>query len=68
MKFFLYFPFIFTISVMLMTCGGGSPNLEEVQPEVSTDSTSQNTLRDAKKIIEEIPRFENAKFDEAIFN
>ena len=53
---------------MLMTCGGGSPSSEEVQSEVSTDSTSQNTLTDEKKIIEKTPRFENAKFDEAIFN
>ena len=65
---------------MLISCGGGSSNSNEVQIEInkqaSTDSssqntqsdTSQNTLSDTKKVIEEIPTFENSKFDEAIYN
>ena len=62
----------------IFSCGGGSSNSNEVQVEintqVSTDSSSQNTQADtntqadSKKVIEEIPTFENAKFDEAIFN
>tara|TARA_B100001057_G_scaffold264211_1_gene264291 strand:+ start:744 stop:980 length:237 start_codon:yes stop_codon:yes gene_type:complete len=78
MKFFLNCLFLATLSSMLISCGGGSSNSNEVQVEintqVSTDSSSQNTQTDtntqsdSKKVIEEIPTFENAKFDEAIFN
>ena len=57
---------------MLISCGGGSSNSNEVQAEINTqantDSSSQNTQADTNKIIEELPTFENAKFDEAIFN
>ena len=64
---------------MLISCGGGSSNSNEVQIEInkqaSTDSSSQNTQSDTKKVIEEIPTvieeiptFENSKFDEAIYN
>ena len=63
---------------MLISCGGGSSNSNEVETEIntqaSTDSSSQNTQADtntqadSKKVIEEIPTFDNAKFDEAIFN
>ena len=57
---------------MIISCGGGSSNSNEVQVEintqVNTDSTTQNNQLDTKKVIEEIPTFENAKFDEAIFN
>ena len=57
---------------MLISCGGGSSNSNEVQVEINTqantDSSSQNTQADTKKVIEEIPTFENAKFDQAIFN
>ena len=57
---------------MLISCGGGSSNSNEVQIEInkqaSTDSGSQNTQSDTKKVIEEIPTFENSKFDEAIYN
>ena len=57
---------------MLISCGGGSSNSNEVQVEINTqantDSSSQNKQADTKKVIEEIPTFENAKFDEAIYN
>ena len=57
---------------MLISCGGGSSNSNKVQVEINTqantDSSSQNNQADTKKVIEEIPTFENAKFDEAIFN
>lgn len=57
---------------MLISCGGGSSNSNEVQVEintqVNTDSSTQNNQLDTKKVIEEIPTFENAKFDEAIYN
>ena len=57
---------------MLISCGGGSSNSNEVQIEInkqaSTDSSSQNTQSDTKKVIEEISTFENSKFDEAIYN
>ena len=57
---------------MLISCGGGSSNSNEMQVEINTqantDSSSQNNQADTKKVIEEIPTFENAKFDEAIFN
>ena len=57
---------------MLISCGGGSSNSNEVQVEINTqantDSSSQNTHADTKKVIEEIPTFESAKFDQAIFN
>ena len=57
---------------MLISCGGGSSNSNEVQAEINTqattDSSTQNTQEDTMKVIEEIPTFENAKFDEAIFN
>ena len=57
---------------MLISCGGGSSNSNEVETEINTqantDSSSQNTQADTERIIEEIPTFENAKFDEAIFN
>ena len=57
---------------MLISCGGGSSNSNEVQVEINTqantDSSSQNNQADTNKVIEEIPTFENAKFDEAIYN
>ena len=57
---------------MLISCGGGSSNSNEEQIEInsqtSTDSSSQNSQSDTKKVIEEIPTFENSKFDEAIYN
>ena len=83
MKFFLNYLFFASLSSVLISCGGGSSNSNEVQVEINTqanidsssqntqantDSSSQNTLADTEKVIEEIPTFENAKFDEAIFN
>ena len=72
MKLFLNCLFLATLSSMVISCGGGSSNSNEVQVEintqVNTDSSSQNNQADTKKVIEEIPTFENAKFDEAIFN
>ena len=74
MKFFLNYLFFASLSSVLISCGGGSSNSSEVQVEINTqantDSSSQNTQADTadKKIIEEIPTFENAKFDEAIYN
>ena len=72
MKLFLNYLFFATLSSMLISCGGGSSNSNEVQVEINTqantDSSSQNTQADTKKVIEEIPTFENAKFDQAIFN
>ena len=57
---------------MLISCGGGSSNSNEVQIEINKqagiDSSSQNTQSDTNKVIEEIPTFENSKFDEAIYN
>ena len=57
---------------MLISCGGGSSNSNEVETAINTqantDSSSQNTQTDTEKVIEEIPTFENAKFDQAIFN
>ena len=66
---------------MLISCGGGSSNSNEVQIEINkqastdsssqntqSDTSSQNTQSDTKKVIEEIPTFENSKFDEAIYN
>ena len=71
-------------SNIIISCGGGSSNsnelLVEINTQSSTDSSSQNTQadtntqqdtntqEDTNKVIEEIPTFENAKFDEAIFN
>ena len=72
MKLFVNYLFLVILSSMLISCGGGSSNSNEVQIEIntqaSTDSTSQNTQSDTKKVIEEIPTFENSKFDEAIYN
>ena len=72
MKLFVNYLFLATLSSMLISCGGGSSNSNEVQIEInkqaSTDSSSQNTQSDTKKVIEEIPTFENSKFDEAIYN
>ena len=72
MKLFINCLFVATLSLMLISCGGGSSNSNEVQIEInkqaSTDSSSQNTQSDTKKVIEEIPTFENSKFDEAIYN
>ena len=72
MKLFVNYLFLATLSSMLISCGGGSSNSNEVQIEInkqaSTDSSSQNTQSDTKKVIEEIPKFENSKFDEAIYN
>ena len=72
MKLFVNYLFLATLSSMLISCGGGSSNSNEVQVEIntqaSTDSSSQNTQSDTKKVIEEIPTFENSKFDEAIYN
>ena len=80
MKLFVNYLFLATLSSMLISCGGGSSNSNEVQIEInkqaSTDSssqntqsdTSQNTQSDTKKVIEEIPTFENSKFDKAIYN
>lgn len=72
MKLFLNCLFLATLSSMLISCGGGSSNSNEVQVEINTqantDSSSQNKQADTKKVIEEIPTFENAKFDEAIYN
>ena len=72
MKLFLNYLFLATLSSMIISCGGGSSNSNEVQVEINTpantDSSSQNTQADTEKVIEEIPTFENAKFDQAIFN
>ena len=72
MKLFVNYLFLATLSSMLISCGGGSSNSNEVQIEIntqaSTDSSSQNTQSDTNKVIEEIPTFENSKFDEAIYN
>ncbi len=72
MKLFLNCLFLAILSSMLISCGGGSSNSNELQIEIntqaSTDSSSQNTQSDTKKVIEEIPTFENSKFDEAIYN
>jgi ABC-type phosphate/phosphonate transport system substrate-binding protein len=72
MKLFVNCLFLATLSLMIISCGGGSSNSNEVQVEINTqattDSSTQNTQEDTKKVIEEIPIFENAKFDEAIFN
>ena len=72
MKLFVNCLFLATLSLMLISCGGGSSNSNEVQVEINTqantDSSSQNTQANTERIIEEIPTFENAKFDEAIFN
>jgi len=71
-KLFVNYLFLATLSSMLISCGGGSSNSNEVQAEINTqartDSSTQNTQADTMKVIEEIPTFENAKFDEAIFN
>jgi hypothetical protein len=71
-KLFVNYLFFASLSSVLISCGGGSSNSNEVQVEINTqantDSSSQNTLADTEKVIEEIPTFENAKFDEAIFN
>jgi len=71
-KLFLNCLFLATLSSMLISCGGGSSNSNEVQVEINTqantDSSSQNNQADTNKVIEEIPTFENAKFDEAIYN
>ena len=72
MKLFVNCLFLATLSLVLISCGGGSSNSNEVQVEIntqaSTDSSSQNTQVDTKKVIEELPTFENSKFDQAIFN
>ena len=72
MKLFVNCLFFATLSLMLISCGGGSSNSNEVQVEINTqantDSSSQNNQADTNKVIEEIPTFENAKFDEAIYN
>ena len=72
MKLFVNCLFLATLSLMLISCGGGSSNSNEVETEINTqantDSSSQNTQTDTEKVIEEIPTFENAKFDQAIFN
>ncbi len=72
MKLFLNYLFFASLSTVLISCGGGSSNSNEVQAEINTqantDSSSQNTQADRNKIIEELPTFENAKFDQAIFN
>ena len=72
MKLFVNCLFFATSSLMLISCGGGSSNSNEVQVEINTqantDSSSQNNQADTNKVIEEIPTFENAKFDEAIYN
>ena len=72
MKLFLNYLFFASLSTVLISCGGGSSNSNELQAEINTqantDSSSQNTQADTNKIIEELPTFENAKFDQAIFN
>ena len=72
MKFFLNYIFFACLSSVLISCGGGSSNSNEEQAEINkqanTDSSTQNTQADTNKIIEELPTFENAKFDQAIFN
>ena len=64
--------FIFTISVTLISCGGGSSNSDEIELEINsqanTDSSLQNNQLESDKDIEEISTYENTKFDEAIFN
>ena len=70
MKLFINCLFISTLSTILISCGGGSSNSDEIK-QINIDSSSQNTqadTEDTKKIIEEFPTFENAKFDEAIYN
>ena len=78
MKLFVNCLFLATLSLVLISCGGGSSNSNEVQVEintqVNTDLSTQNTQADSntqedtKRVIEEIPTFESAKFDQAIFN
>ena len=78
MKLFVNCLVLATLSLMLISCGGGSSNSNVVQTEINTqmntDSSSQNTQansntqEDTKRVIEEIPTFESAKFDQAIFN
>ena len=72
MKLFVNYLSLVILSSMLISCGGGSSNSNEEQIEInsqtSTDSSSQNSQSDTKKVIEEIPTFENSKFDEAIYN
>jgi hypothetical protein len=72
MKIFFYLLFIFTISVTLISCGGGSSNSDEIELEINsqanTDSSLQNNQLESDKDIEEISTYENTKFDEAIFN
>ena len=72
MKNFFYLLFIFTISVTLISCGGGSSNSDEIELEINsqanTDSSFQNNQLEPDKVIEEISTYENTKFDEAIFN
>ena len=72
MKNFFYLLFIFTISVTLISCGGGSSNSDEIELEINSqankDSSFQNNQLEPDKVIEEISTYENTKFDEAIFN
>ena len=64
--------FFLTLLFVIISCGGGSYNNEDIEVEMKTqvesDSSSQNNPADTNKLIQEISTFENAKFDEAIFN
>ena len=64
--------FFLTLLFVIISCGGGSSNNEDIEVEMKTqvesDSSSQNNPADTNKLIQEISTFENAKFDEAIYN
>ncbi len=64
--------FFLTLLFVIISCGGGSYNNEDIEVEMKTqvesDSSSQNNPADTNKLIQEISTFENAKFDEAIYN
>ena len=64
--------FFLTLLFVIISCGGGSYNNEvievEMKTQVESDSSSQNNPADTNKLIQEISTFENAKFDEAIYN
>tara|TARA_Y100000022_G_scaffold138831_1_gene120768 strand:+ start:600 stop:830 length:231 start_codon:yes stop_codon:yes gene_type:complete len=74
------FLFFFMSTFIVISCGGGTSNSNElgveINKQVNTDLSSQNTQTDTsqsnqadiEKVVEEISTFENVKFDEAIFN
>ena len=64
--------FFLTLLLLIISCGGGSSKNEEIEVEMNTkadsDSGSQNSPADTNKLIQDISTFENAKFDESIYN